>query len=558
MFFFPIRIVGPLNRGNTRRQNREGDVTGLSPTGYDLPVYDYVRPAELSGSGPGRYRVAIVGAGLAGLTLACDLASRGISAVVLDEDDTVGVRGASSRGICYAQKSLEIFDRLGIYPRIRDKGVTWSVGKVLRGQHTLYRFDLAEGSRSAQPPFINIQQFYVEWFLVDRIRELGRTDVRWKNRVTGIQQDAGGAVLSVETPDGTYSLEADWVIDASGHASTVRQSLGLLTQGELGEDRWCISDVRFRKDLPAERWTWVEAPFNENRAVWQHLMADGVWRMDYQMLPNTDPQEASRPEIAAAWLRDQLGPDVEFDLVWVGAYAYRTQLLDDFRHGRVFFIGDAAHVKSPFGARGGNSGIQDAENLAWKLTLVLNGQAPEALLDSYNAERRPAAVENIAVTRRSGRFLAPRTAVERMFRTAVMDLAVDHPFARLLLNTGRMCVPHHYARSPLITGDAGQAMPNLTLGGRTLGSMLRGDGAGFLALWYPRDGQDGLGGTLSRLTHEGRPLHVHGVGADEGRTLGMAAGEVLLVRPDLHLAARLPDADAGQVRDALARATGRT
>lgn len=533
-------------------------MTGLSPTGYDLPVYDYARPPELSGSGRGRYPVVIVGAGLAGLTLACDLASRGIAAIVLDEDDTVGVRGASSRGICYAQKSLEIFDRLGIYHRIRDKGVTWSVGKVLRGQDALYRFDLAEGSRSAQPPFINIQQFYVEWFLVDRIRELGRTDLRWKNRVTGIRQDGDGAVLTVETPDGTYTLEADWVIDASGHASRVRQSLGLPTRGELGEDRWCISDVRFHKDLPVERWTWVEAPFNENRAVWQHLMADGVWRMDYQMLPNTDPTEASRPEVAAARLRDQLGPDVEFDLVWVGAYAYRTQLMDDFRHQRVFFIGDAAHVKSPFGARGGNSGIQDAENLAWKLTLVLTGQAPETLLDSYHAERRPAAVENIAVTRRSGRFLAPRTEIERMFRTAVMDLAVDHPFARLLLNTGRMCVPYHYAQSPLTTGDAGQAMPNLTLGSRSLGGMLRGDGAGFLALCCPRDGEDGLGSTLLHLIREGWPLQVQTVGADDGLMLGMAPGEVLLIRPDLHLAARLPDADAEQVRRALARATGRT
>nr|WP_153206806.1 FAD-dependent monooxygenase [Niveispirillum sp. SYP-B3756] len=530
----------------------------MSPTGYDLPVYDYVRPPELSGSGSGHCRVAIVGAGLAGLTMACDLASRGVAAIVLDEDDTVGVRGASSRGICYAQKSLEIFDRLGFYHRIRDKGVTWSVGKVLRGQDTLYRFDLAEGSRSAQPPFINIQQFYVEWFLVDRIRELGCTELRWKNRVTGIHQDENGAVLSVETPDGRYSLEADWVIDAAGHASLVRQSLGLPTQGELGEDRWCISDVRFTKELPVERWTWVEAPFNGNRAVWQHLMADGVWRIDYQMLPNTDPQEASRPEMAAARLRDQLGPDVEFDLVWVGAYAYRTQLMDNFRHGRVFFIGDAAHVKSPFGARGGNSGIQDAENLAWKLSLVLKGQAPETLLDSYNAERRPAAVENIAVTRRSGRFLAPRTDMERLFRTAVMDLAVDHPFARLLLNTGRMCVPHHYGPSPLTTGDTGEAMPNLVLSSRPLSDMLQGEGAHFLALWCPRDAQDRLGSSLSPLTQEGWPLHIQAVSADDRKALGMAAGEVLLIRPDLHLAARLPNADAEQLRSALRRATGRT
>lgn len=532
-------------------------MTGLSPAGYDLPVYDYVRPPEMSGRPGHRHQVAIVGAGLAGLTLACDLASRGVSSVVLDEDDTVGVRGAASRGICYAQKSLEIFHRLGIYDRIRDKGITWSVGKVLRGHDALYRFDLAEGSLSAQPPFINIQQFYIEWFLVDRIRELGRTDLRWRNRVTDIRQDADGATLTVETPDGAYTLEADWVIDASGHASRVRQSLSLTTKGELGEDRWCISDVRFAKDLPVERWTWVEAPFNEGRAVWQHLMADGVWRIDYQMLPNTDPNEASRPETAALRLRDQLGPDVDFDLVWVGAYSYRTQLMDEFRCGRVFFIGDAAHVKSPFGARGGNSGIQDAENLAWKLVLVLNGQAPETLLDSYNAERRPAAVENIRVTRRSGRFLAPRSEMERMIRTAVLDLAPDHGFARLLLNTGRMCVPHIYAPSPLTTGDAGAAVPNLPLGDGHLADLLAGDGAPFLALWRPRNGVDPLGSGLSQLVRDGWPLRVHGLAAGDLADLHLSPGDVLLIRPDLHAAAHLTDATIGDVRTALAQACGR-
>lgn len=533
-------------------------MTSLSPAGYDLPVYDYVQPPELSGTPGRRYPVVIVGAGLAGLTLACDLASRGIASVVLDEDDTIGVRGASSRGICYAQKSLEIFDRLGLYDRIREKGVTWSVGKVLRGRDVLYRFDLADGSLSAQPPFINIQQFYVEWFLVDRIRDLGRTDLRWRNRVTGVRQDAECVFLTVETPDGPYILQADWVIDASGHASTVRQSLGLPTRGELGEDRWCISDVRFQKDLPVERWTWVEAPFNEDRGVWQHLMADGVWRIDYQMLPNTDPQEASRPDTAAARLRDQLGPDVEFELVWVGAYSYRTQLMDDFKCGRVLFIGDAAHVKSPFGARGGNSGIQDAENLAWKLTLVLQERAPVTLLDSYNAERRPAAEENIRVTRRSGRFIAPRTEMERLFRTALMDLATAHPFARALLNTGRMCVPHRYAPSPLTTRHAGEALPNLMLGDRSLSDRLGGDGADFLALWYPRDGEDGLGSGLSQLIQDGWPLRVQQVaGADLSSLCHLAPGDVLLIRPDMHLAAHLTDAGIDDVSTALAHASGR-
>ena len=230
----------------------------------------------------------IVGAGPAGLTLACDLARRGVRAVLLDEDDTVGVRGASSRGICYAQKSLEIFERLGIYERIADKGITWSFGRTFSGEREVYNFNLKTDSVSVQPPFINLQQFYVEWFLVDRILELGLTDLRWKNRVTQVTPLADGVRLEVETPAGRYAIEADHLIDATGANSPIRTQLGLDAHASRSTDRWCISDVRFKKPLPTERWTWVDAPFNEGRAVWQHLMADGVWRIDYQMPEDCD------------------------------------------------------------------------------------------------------------------------------------------------------------------------------------------------------------------------------------------------------------------------------
>ena len=316
----------------------------------------------------------IAGGGLAGLTLACDLALRGVRAVVLDEDDTVGVKGASSRGICYAQKSLEIFERLGIYERIRAKGITWSVGRTFSGADELYAFNLKDESFSEQPPFINLQQFYLEWYLVDRIVELGGTDLRWKSRVTAVRDEEEGVVVEVETPAGSYALEADWFIDATGANSRIRDAMGLEVNASRSTDRWCITDVRFKKPFPVERWTWVDAPFNEGRAVWQHLMADDVWRLDYQMAEDCDPEAISRPEVAGARLREQLGPGVEFEFVWIGPYQYRDHLLERFRVGRMLFIGDSAHVVSPFGARGGNNGIQDAANLGWKLALVLEGQ----------------------------------------------------------------------------------------------------------------------------------------------------------------------------------------
>jgi len=248
-------------------------------TGYVLPEYPFVEPAEVRSKQISHHPVVIVGGGLAGLTLACSLAKFGVSAVLLDEDNTVGVKGAASRGICYTQKSLEIFHRLGIYEHIAAKGVQWSVGRTFAGNDEVYSFDLRQQSAynlSSQPPFINIQQFYLEAFLVDRIRQLGHVELRWRNRVTAFEQDDSIATLTVTTPAGDYRIRADHVIDATGSHSPFRARVGASVTARKGDDRWCIADVRFTKHPPVERHTWIEAPFNENRAVWQHLMGDDV------------------------------------------------------------------------------------------------------------------------------------------------------------------------------------------------------------------------------------------------------------------------------------------
>ncbi|HET6828773.1 MAG TPA: FAD-dependent oxidoreductase, partial [Ramlibacter sp.] len=412
-------------------------------TGYALPEYPFREPPELRSGQPGHHAVVIVGGGITGLTVACALAQYGIAAVLLDEDNTVGVKGASSRGICYTQKSLEIFHRLGIYERIAAKGVQWSVGRTFAGKDEVYSFDLRQQSAfnlSSQPPFINIQQFYIEGYLVERIYELGRVELRWKNRVTGFEQDASGATLTVETPAGSYSIRADYVIDATGSHSPFRKWVGASVTARKGDDRWCIADVRFGKHPPVERHTWVEAPFNENRAVWQHLMGDDVWRIDYQMAPDADPAQVSREDVVRERLARQFGADCEVEVVWVGPYAYRSECIDAMRHGRVFFMGDAAKVVSPFGARGGNTGIADADNLAWKLAAVLQGRAAPALLESYHQERHEAARQNVQVTNRTARFLRPATPVEKLFRDAALSLARQHVFARQFVNTGRMAV----------------------------------------------------------------------------------------------------------------------
>lgn len=530
--------------------------------GYELPVYPFRLPPELAGGGVRRYPVVIAGAGLSGLTLACDLAQRGVQCVLLDEDDTIGVRGASSRGICYAQKSLEVFARLGTYPRIAGKGITWSVGRTLAGNDEVYAFNLQLESHSAQPPFINLQQFYVEWFLADRIAELTACDLRWKSRVTACSQTGESVTVEVETPAGRYTLEADWLVDATGVHSPIRQGFGLETHPSKSADRWCITDVRFRERFPVERWTWVEAPFNDNRAVWQHLMGDDVWRLDYQMAPDSDPEHVSRPEVAAERLRAHLGADCEFELVWVGPYQYRDHLLDRFRHGRVLFIGDAAHVVSPFGARGGNTGIQDANNLGWKLALVLAGEADEALIDTYHDERHAAAAENLVVTSRTARFLAPRSAAEHTLRRAVIGLAREHPFGRTLVNTGRMSVANAYPPSAALP-QGGRTVQNVALraadgAATTVMDLARDAGTRFLAFWFDADAP----ADRHAAALEAQPVLLHRVGpgglADpDGRlahALGARPGSLALVRPDLYLAAVLDDAGPGELAAAIARA----
>jgi 3-(3-hydroxy-phenyl)propionate hydroxylase len=538
---------------------------------YELPRWPFVPPPELGSGEVVRHPIVIVGAGPAGLTLACDLAKRGVRALLLDEDDTVGVRGASSRGICYAQKSLEIFERLGIYQRIADKGITWSFGRTFSGDTEVYNFNLQASSVSAQPPFINLQQFYVEWFLVDRILELGTVDLRWKNRVTHVVPADDGVRVEVETPAGGYAIEADWLIDATGANSPIRTQLGLEAHVSRSTDRWCISDVRFKKPLPVERWTWVDAPFNEGRAVWQHLMADGVWRIDYQMPEHCDTAYISKPEVAGARLREQLGPGVEFEFVWIGPYGYRDHLLDRFRHGRLFFIGDSAHVVSPFGARGGNSGIQDAANLGWKLALVAQGRANDALLDTYDAERRPAAAQNLQVTSRSARFLAPRTPAEHTMRRAVVALASRHPFARALVNTGRMSVANDYPPGPHLPEGA-RSVQNLPLRWRdgrpcTLMQLLA-DGTSCLGLWFAPTPEQARAVAVAD-TAASLPLQLVAIGGDSGlptlepsealaKHLGVdAPGSLCLVRPDAYRAALLrdptPAAVAAAIHTALAQ-----
>ena len=415
---------------------------------YRNPVFAFSRPPELEGVTT-RRPIAIVGAGPVGLAAAIDLSQRGQPALVLDDDETVSV---GSRAICYAKRTLEILDRLGCGEQVTSRGIRWHVGKVFFKDALAYRFDLLPEPGHRRPAFVNLQQYHLEQRLVERAREVG-VELRWKSRVTRVEPSDNGVRVAIETPEGDYAIDADWLIAADGARSTVRKVLGLESEGQVFHDRFLIADLHMTSDFPTERWFWFDPPFHPGQSVLLHRQADDVWRIDFQLGWDADPDEEKKPERILPRLRAMLGPDVRFEIEWASVYTFQCRRMRRFRHGRVLFAGDAAHLVSPFGARGANSGVQDAENLAWKLDLVVRGLAPSRLLDSYDDERGFAADENIRHSTRATDFITPKSAASRTFRDAALELARDHPFARRLVNSGRLSTPTVLTDSPLNTPD---------------------------------------------------------------------------------------------------------
>lgn len=392
----------------------------------------------------------IAGGGLVGLTLALDLEQRGVHCVLLDEDDTVSV---GSRAICFAKRSLEIYARLGLGERMLAKGVTWNAGRLFLRDRELFSFNLLPEEGHQYPAFVNLQQYYVEQWLVEACEYSG-VELRWRHRVVGVQPRPDRVILRVVTPDGEYGLTADWLLACDGAHSFVRESLDLPFVGKVFHDRFLITDVVMRAGFPNERWFWFDPPFHAGQSVLLHKQPDSMWRIDFQLVADADPEEERKPERVISRIQAMLGPDVPFKLEWVSVYTFRCRRLERFTHGRIIFVGDSAHQVSPFGARGGNGGVQDADNLAWKLAAVVQRQAPSSLLDSYDAERIAAADENIVNSTRSTDFMTPKSAAARAYRDAVLALAERFAFARPLINSGRLSRPAVLRNSPLNNPDS--------------------------------------------------------------------------------------------------------
>lgn len=503
-----------------------------------------------------RHQVVIVGGGPVGMAMALDLGLKGVETVVLDDHDGVGV---GSRAICFAKRTLEIADRLGCGDPMVDKGVVWNIGRVFREERQIYDFNLLPEDGHKRPAFINLQQPYFEKFLVERIREAqddgAPIEIRGRNKVEGAEFHNDHVSLSVDTPDGPYAVEADYLIACDGARSPIRKMMGLGFEGRVFQDNFLIADVIMDAEFPTERRFWFDPPFNPGQSVLLHKQPDNIWRIDFQLGWNIDRAKELKEENVRARVDAMLGPDIDYQLEWTSIYTFQCCSMDQYRHGRVFFAGDSAHQVSPFGARGCNGGMQDVDNLGWKLAAVLHGEAGDRLLDTYHSERKLGAEENILNSSRATDFLTPKSNVSRMFRNAVLDLAEQAPFGRALVNSGRLSLPCTYDGSALNGADTEELPHRLRPGSPALDAPIKGGwlidrlGGRFQVLAINCAAPTVEGAEVVELTTDGAPELA-------GRYLGHAAQAVYLLRPDQHVAARWIYAKPAQISAAMTTAMG--
>jgi 3-(3-hydroxy-phenyl)propionate hydroxylase len=433
------------------------------------------------------------------------------------------------------------------------------------------------------PAFINLQQYYLEEYMVDRINELDEIEVRWKNKVIDVVEADDLVKIKVDTPDGVYQLSCDWLIVADGANSDVRAMLGLESSGKVFEDRFLIADILMKAGFPPERWFNFDPSYHRNQSTLLHKQSDNVWRLDFQLGWDKDPEEEKKPENVIPRVRAMMGEDVEFELEWASVYTFQCRRMPRFRKGRVIFTGDSAHQVSPFGARGANSGLQDTDNLSWKLTLVHNGKAPEGLLDSYCDEREFAADENIMNSTRSTDFITPKSKVSRHFRDATLELSKRFHFAQKLTNSGRLSDAAILTDSRLNTADqdefSGDMVPGAVMSDAPVQSdsgdwLLSHLGFEFKCVYFAENAADidpVLAASLQNLRANPIAVEPLVVLQQAGSVDGIASlvdceglakkrcdarsGTVYLLRPDQHVAARWREFDADNIRAAVDTAT---
>ena len=507
-----------------------------------------------------------MGAGPVGMTLAGRLAQHGVSVIVLEQEPRH--TGEGSKALCMQRETLEIWTRLGAGEAVAQRGVQWNLGRTYFRGRELFQTRLPAREGDHFPPFVNINQTEVEELLLERLGEQAAVDLRWGHRVTGLAQDAAGVTVQCEQGSSTVTLRVAYLVGTDGAHSTVRHLLGMGFPGHSHRDLFLICDVRAKLAFPHERRFYFDPPWNPGRQVLIHPQPDDTWRIDWQVPGETDVEAERASGGLDRRIRAVIGP-TPYELAWVTAYRFHQRLVHRFRVGRVLLAGDAAHLLSPFGARGLNSGVADAENLAWKLPLLLDGSAPDRLLESYHLERRAAALENQAKTDATMRFMVPRGPFRRAMRNAILRGSLRIPRLRRLVNSGRLAEPFAYVDSPIITGAPpdrrlpipGDVAPDARCApdgsdDRALTRLRDLFGDGFVALLVVAGSEAAAAAAIraSRLAWPS-PCRVAVVGAtgplkgvtvlldtrgELGRSYGAAGSCAFLIRPDGHLAAIQP------------------
>jgi 3-(3-hydroxy-phenyl)propionate hydroxylase len=532
-----------------------------------------------------RKKVVVVGAGPAGMVTALELARHGVPSVVLSADLQLS---QGSRAICFTRRSMEILQQVGVADRMTAGGLPWRFGNSFYRGQRVFRMEAPHDTDDRFFPIINVQQQFLEEYLHDACKANPLIDFRWGNKVTQLAQKAGYALLEVDTPEGPYALESDWVVAADGGRSGIRSAMNLQMEGASYEGFFVIADIQIDLPLPTERLAFFDPEWNPGNTILMHREPHGIWRVDYQLPPGETPEEALRPESLKARIDAQLAmighADKPWKMDWSSVYSARTLTLPDFVHGSVIFTGDAAHLLPIFGVRGANTAFQDAQSLGWHLAFVVKGLAGQQLLANHSTERVGAAREIITEAGKSTRFMAPPSPGFRLLRDAVLSLSLSQEFVRPLYHW-RTSRPHEYTHSMLNSRDDDNALfksgpaqgappQNVRLGGQGGDGdfLLDHLGGGFDLLYFTdADLPEDLQQVINATRAQGMPLNVTAVGASQPvagadkhlpdadghlrERYGVPAhGGAYLLRPDQHVCARWLSLDAARLQAAFANA----
>ena len=510
---------------------------------------------------PSRVPVLIAGGGPVGLTLSALLSAQGIANLVIESDESYCT---GSRAICMSRRSQEILGWVGADQALVEKGLSWVGGRSYWRHNEVLHFQMPSEPTQRFAPMVNIQQFYVEALSHQSAQATGSSQVQWASRVTAVKPHDGGVDLEVSTPEGAQTVHADWLVACDGGRSTVRERLGLQLEGTQYDGKYVIVDVVQKTQRAVERLAWFDPPSNPGSTILMHRQPDDVWRIDYQIRDDEDPLEAVKPENVLPRVQSHLamtGETEPWEPLWISIYNAKCLSLASYRHGRVMFAGDAAHLVPIFGVRGLNSGLDDAGNLAWKLARVVRGQSPHTLLDSYSTERVHATRENIAYGAKSTEFMAPPNFAYRLMREATLRLAQADAQVRSLINP-RQSTPITYVGSKLNAPEVGAWTHELAAPGAPAPEALLQDGQGtfhlssrfgrdFLVLAFGPVGQRAPAVPGLETMAIDPAMDVHGQAWQRYGLSGPEATALVLVRPDGYVMGRWHGRDPAPVLQAL-------